>query len=468
MFKSIFIRLLSTYLILTLLITGSLAIILSLGFNQYIFLEKKRILSAAALKVENLMNGYYQGTLQPGEMQIGLDTLGDISDSTVYVLKVDQVTLDNPQNIEMEVELAQDYLLDDLKLILDGQNVYRKKQFSHALDTDVVFFGTPLKVEDEIIGAVLIFSPLKNINTYLAQINGVIAVAALAAVIFSFFFISITAARISRPIREMEISARGLATGERVPDLHIHTGDEIEGLAESFNYMKKQVEATEHMRREFIANVSHELRTPLTSINGFIQGILDGLVPAPQYGKYLHLVQEETQRLIRLTGDILELAKIQGGNIKLEKRTIDIQDLLGRVLVNFDIPVNYQEVNIEVECPDGLMLYADPDRLQQILHNLIGNALRYTPEGGIIKIQVYDQAEWMEFMVSDTGPGINPEDLPYIFNRFYGDNKGVQGHKGTGLGLSIVQKLVEIHGGSIQVKSQLKEGSCFIFQLPKV
>ncbi len=467
MFRSIFTRLLATYLLLTLLITGSLALILSFGFNHYIFMDKNRVLSAAALKVENLMNGYYHGTLQPDELQIGLDTLGYISDSTIYALKVDKTTLYNSQNREMEAELAQDYLLDDLRNILDGQNVYRKKQFSKALDTDVVFLGTPLKVDDEIIGAVLIFSPLKNINTYLAQINAVIGATALAAVIFSFFFISITAARISKPIREMDQTARKLAAGEPARDLDIHTGDEIEGLAKSFNYMKSQVEATEHMRREFIANVSHELRTPLTSINGFIQGMLDGLVQPAQHSKYLHLVQDETQRLIRLTGDILELAKIQSGNIKLNKRIIIVKEILAKVLEGFDIPRRHGEITVAVKCAEELKVWADPDRLQQILNNLVGNALRYTGDGGSISIQAYEQEEWLVFMVTDTGVGINQEDLPYIFERFYHDNKSLQGHSGSGLGLSITKNLVEMHGGTIRVESQPEQGTSFIFQLPQ-
>jgi hypothetical protein len=166
MYKSIFTRLMATYLLLTLLVTGSLALLLSYGFSRYVFMEKDRVLSITAHKVESIINDYYQGKLQQKEMQIALDNLGYVNDSTIYALKVDKKSLYNSQNRQLEAELADGYLLEDLKKILDGENIYRKKQFSKTLETDVVFKGTPLKVDQQITGAVLIFSPLSGITTY--------------------------------------------------------------------------------------------------------------------------------------------------------------------------------------------------------------------------------------------------------------------------------------------------------------
>lgn len=466
MFKSIFTRLLTTYLLLILLLTTALASLLSYGFNRYVFAQKNQVLDAAADKVEILINSRNQGEIKDHELQIALDNLGYMSDSIIYVLKVDSTTLDNFHNQQLEAELAEGYLLDDLRAILQGRSIYRKKQFSQILDTNVVFMGTPLRINNEITGAVLIFSPLGKITTYLAKMNAMIGGIALAAMIFSIIFISITAARITRPIRDMEHAARKLAAGEQTPDLLINTGDEVEGLAHSFNYMKGQVEATEKMRREFIANVSHELRTPLTSIHGFVQGMLDGLVSPDQYPRYLGLIQEETRRLMRLTGDILELAKLQSGHISLNKELLCACAMVEKVSDSFIIPCRRKGITLHIDCDPHLQVWADSDRLQQILHNIISNAMQHTEAGGSIRIQAQEQKDQLKFTICDTGTGISPENLSRIFERFYRDQNS-QGKAGTGLGLSIVKNLVELHGGSVCAESQPGQGTCIIFYLPQ-
>lgn len=467
MFRSIFNRLMITYALLIILITGSLAVFMSIGFNRYVFNEKKTLLAAAAIKVEGLLNSYNSGSLTKAELQVGIDTLGFLSDATIYVVKVNQSTLNNPASVSLAQQLSEAYMVDDLKKILAGKTVYRKKQFSEALNTDVVFYGTPLKQDHKTIGAVLIFSPLDPINSWLAKINAMIAGTALFALIISFFFISFSSARISRPIKQMEEITRKIANGEESPELNIHTGDEIEQLANSFNHMKQQVASTELMRREFIANVSHELRTPLTSINGFTQGMLDGLIQPHQYPHYLTVIQSETQRLMRLTGDILELAKLQGGRLTLHKQHLSVTDQLNKALEAFEMQRAQKQIRFRIDCAADLYVWADPDRLQQILHNIIDNAMRYSSEGQQINIRVQKQTGFLQFAITDYGTGISTEDLPYVFERFYRDEKSRFGITGSGLGLSIVKNLVEAHGGKITVKSQAGQETSFIFNLPE-
>jgi len=257
MFRSIFNRLMITYVLLVILITGSLAVFMSIGFNRYVFNEKKELLSAAAVKVESLLNSYSQGSLTKAEMQVGIDNLGFLSDSTIYVVKVNKTTLTNPASINLAHQPSEDYLINDLKTILDGETVYRKKQFSDALDANVLFLGAPLQQDYKTIGAVLIFSPLSPISSYLTKINAIILGTALLALLISFFLISFASARISRPIKEMEGITRKIANGEASQELNIHTGDEIEQLANSFNHMKRKVESTEQIRRGFFSNVTH-------------------------------------------------------------------------------------------------------------------------------------------------------------------------------------------------------------------
>lgn len=461
--KSIFTRLLTTYLLLTLLLTGTLAGLLSYGFYRYTFTEKNRIFSAAAARASEMVEGYYQGRYSAVEMQIALDNLGYITDSTIYALRVnknDLVKRDQPKT-----KFDQYCLPEDLKQILNGSTIFRKKQFSRMMDTDVVFLGTPLRVEGKIIGAILIFSPLDEISAWLGRINAIIGGTALLFLIISFFIIYMAASRISRPIREMEQAVLSLAAGENLPELSIKTGDEVEFLADSLNYMRRQIETTERIRREFIANVSHDLRTPLTSINGFVQGMVDGLVPVDQYPRYSGLVQAETRRLTSLTGDILELAKLQSGSIILNKSRLPVRELLDSIAGQF-APGDGQEPLVSISCPPELQVTADSERLQQILYNLISNALRYSEKEAGVEITAEEHGDGVSFRVSDHGPGIEPEDLPYIFERFYRGQKHRPGNEGSGLGLSIVRNLVELHGGTINVESRPGGGTTFTFKLP--
>ncbi|MGE5391212.1 MAG: sensor histidine kinase [Deltaproteobacteria bacterium] len=461
--RSIFSRLLSAYLLLTLLLTGSLAGLLSYGFNSYIYTEKNRVFDAAADRASVIVNRYYQGEYNAKEMQIALDNLGYITDSTIYAIKLDKTDLHNTAGSGSQLE--QDCLPGDLSSILDGKSIFRKKQFSRMMATDVAFLGTPLRVEGKTIGAILIFSPLSETRSYLARINAIIGGTALLFLIISFFIIYLAASRISRPIREMEQAVLSLAAGENLPELSIKTGDEVEFLANSLNYMRRQIETTERIRREFIANVSHDLRTPLTSINGFIQGMIDGLIPVEQYPRYLGLLQAETRRLMTLTGDILELAKIQSGGYVLHKNLLPVRKMLEDLAGQFDLSGKTGLV-IKVDCLPELQVKADPDRLQQILYNLIANALRYSGESGEIVISAQLHEDGVCFRVQDSGPGIAVEDLPFIFERFYRGQKHRPGEEGSGLGLSIVKDLVELHGGSISAESKPGQGAVFTFWLP--
>lgn len=462
--KRIFPRLLVTYSLLTLLITVLLAVSLSIGFHRYLFAEKQRQLQAAAVKAEYLVSAHSQGKLSTESMQTGLDNLGYITDSDIYVLKLNRSAIEKARDGKISGGLEVRYLREDLLRILAGQEVYRQKVFSQSMADDVVFLGVPLHAGDRIAGAVLLYAPLTGINRYLFQINGLIGLIALVVLAASYIYISITARRITRPIRNMAESARQLAAGEDIPDLSDNSGDEIAELAASFNYMKHRMAFTEKMRKELLADISHELRTPLTSINGFIQGMADGLVPAGQQSRYLDIVLQETGRLIRLTGEILDLAKIQSGSIALHMTDTNLRELCEEAAFQFGATGNPQEISVYLDCAEGQRIQADPDRLRQILHNLISNARRYGGELADVSLTVKARDDFIEFAVSDNGPGIPPEDLPYVFDRFY--RRAEHNAAGSGLGLAIVKKLVEMHGGAISVQSQPGQGTVFIFKLP--
>ncbi|NLG85632.1 MAG: cell wall metabolism sensor histidine kinase WalK [Firmicutes bacterium] len=228
----------------------------------------------------------------------------------------------------------------------------------------------------------------------------------------------------------------------------------------------------EDMRREFVANVSHELRTPLTYLQGYTEAILDGLSASrEEEEKYLRIILDETLRLRRLVNDLLDLARIEAGQLVLEKECVAINQVIKEVQQKLSPLATDKGVQLMVSGPEDVpLVWGNPDRLQQILINLINNALRYTSPGGSITIDVQVRNnDQIMVSVRDTGSGIAPADLPYVFERFYKTEKArTRSSAGTGIGLAIVKGLVEAHGGEISVSSELGQGTTFTFTLPAV
>lgn len=298
--------------------------------------------------------------------------------------------------------------------------------------------------------------------------NLIIWSTAFVAMILSGIFIYINSLRISRPIKKIDAAAKKIASGEETADLVVMTQDEIGQLALTFNYMKNKLSEIETMRREFIANVSHDLKTPLTSINGFIEGMIDGVIEPDEYSESFKIIKAETSRLMKLTNDILQLSKIQSGALKLSKDHLSIRNLLDDIVSSVVMGVNDKEVSIGINCSDSLKLYADKDRLKQILINLISNSIKYSLDKVSIIISAIDKGKYVEFKIIDNGIGIDEKNLKLIFEKFYRVDKSRYSKTGgTGLGLSIVKNLIELHEGRIDVNSEVEKGTEITITIPK-
>jgi two-component system phosphate regulon sensor histidine kinase PhoR len=237
----------------------------------------------------------------------------------------------------------------------------------------------------------------------------------------------------------------------------------------------------ERMRSEFVANVSHELKTPITAVKGFAETLLGGAVNDPETARsFLQIIYDESDRLNRLIGDILELSKIESRRVPLQFSPIELSAFIGKTVELMTAEAERKNIRIAMKAEPGVYVEADEDRLRQIVMNLLANGISYTPDGGLVTIEVEpvsstsEQAaddafdyEHIRIMISDTGIGIPKKDLPRIFERFYRVDKArSRSSGGTGLGLSIVKHLVELHKGSISVDSQVGIGSTFTIELP--
>jgi len=279
----------------------------------------------------------------------------------------------------------------------------------------------------------------------------------------------VLARSVRRPIQRMTKATEAMAQGDYAQQIEIEGDDEVARLARSFNTMAREVDRAHRMQRDFVANVSHDLKTPLTSIQGFAQALLDGTVDDPNSRRHAaQVIYEEAERMRRLVHALLELAKLESGQIKFAEEPVDLGPILAEAVDRVLPLAETREVSVHLRSPSSLpVIRGDAGRLSQVFNNLLDNALAYTPAGGTIEVAAAPTSEdTLEVVVSDTGHGISPEDLPRIFERFYQADKARAGERGTGLGLSIVREVVSAHGGHVTVASQPGQGTRITVTLP--
>ena len=243
---------------------------------------------------------------------------------------------------------------------------------------------------------------------------------------------------------------------------------EVADLARTFNRMADNIQMNDNSRGQFMGNIAHELRTPMTTIKGFVDGILDGTIPPDMQNHYLQLVSEETGRLARLIQNMLDLSKLESGEYQVNARMFNIWETLTGVALSAEQRINDGMIDLEgLTMDEKVLVYADPDLIHQVAYNILDNAIKFTPAGGTIKFHVEKLGPEVEISIWNSGQGISPEALPYVFQRFYKEDRSRGLHaRGAGLGLNICKVLVNLSGGQIRVESQQGEWCQFVFTLP--
>ncbi len=266
---------------------------------------------------------------------------------------------------------------------------------------------------------------------------------------------------IYRPIQRVAAASRSVARGQLQQRVDVGGSQEAQELARSFNQMTEEVERQQTALRDFLANVSHDLQTPLTSINGFSQALMDDVVRGDEQRNAYRIIEDESRRLLRLVEGLLDLSRIEAGQVHVESKPVEVASLLDHVGELFALRAQELDVNLSVSSSDVGDVLGDWDRLDQVLGNLLDNALRHTPPGGDVQLSARRESRSsVSIAVADTGVGIPEEAIPNLFDRYYkSDRPGAQG--GTGLGLAIARELVRAQGGEIRVSSEQGIGTTF-------
>ena len=281
----------------------------------------------------------------------------------------------------------------------------------------------------------------------------------------ALFMARLLALGMTRPLREMAHAAGKMAQGEYNQRIQTASRDEVGQLATAFNRMSGELESVEKLRRDLVANVSHELKTPISALRAHLENLLDG-VEQPNR-RTLEIMLQQSERLSRLVEQLLDLSRLESGEIPLDIREVDVRELIEDAVSEVGL-ARPHHLTVQAEVPADLPpVLADRERLHQVLFNLLDNAIRFTPPGGSVTVIANRTGGRCEVRVSDTGPGVAAEHLPLLFERFYrADAARARGDGGTGIGLAIARSVVEAHGGTIRAVSEMGHGTTFIFDLP--
>jgi signal transduction histidine kinase len=407
-----------------------------------------------------MLRTHMMDSMMPGQMGRGMmGSSGQPGEPPMMSMKPDRIILLDPTGL----------------IIADSYGEQAGQPFAGEAQQGA---GAPVIVADQQVGMVLVGSMIEpGLNpvsqNFLRSVNWALLVSTVTAGVIalglgSFFFFHITA-----PIRELTGAAEAVAGGDLKQQVTVRSQDELGRLAQAFNTMTASMNRNETLRRQMVADIAHELRTPLSLVQGSLEAILDGLYELNQ--ENIASVHEETLVLTRLVKDLRDLAQAEAGQLPLERETLTVSELVHRSVELFQAEATERQVTLITSVAPNLPSFSgDRQRLNQVLVNLLSNALRHILAGGKITVsaglatrQEEDSPQALLISVTDTGQGIPPEDLPYVFERFYRSDKSrARGSGGSGLGLAIARQLIEAHGGRIWVESEVERGSVFSFTLP--
>ncbi|USG66201.1 cell wall metabolism sensor histidine kinase WalK [Brevibacillus ruminantium] len=469
MSKSIFRRLLFSFLATVLIGLGFSGILISFFAKEYIYGAQKETMLRQAKKV----NAAIQDYSEVNQLLIGTLALLDESfDTRIWLFDSNGKIV--ATSMKDEVFTGKSVARSIADSVLQGKNAVSELKIE-GLEDPMLSVAIPWGKGEKVYGGIILHAPIEGVERTFAHMRETILWATLFGVLLSTAMVSYVSWSISKPLRTIERATAEIGRGNYTERVKVDTADEIGDLAQTINTLAGRLERVEQerhhleqVRNDFLANVSHELRTPLTAMQGFLEALQDGLVEEEEARqKYYAVMYSETLHITRLVDDLMDLMKLENNELALAKFPIDVGGVIDKVVLAFRPEAEEKGVEILVEMPEKLpKVYADKDRIAQIMKNLVKNAIKFTDEG-TIRLSARSEAEWVEISVADSGVGISADDQERIWERFFKVDRGrSKKNKGTGLGLAIVKELVELHDGEVTLTSEPGKGSTFSVRLP--
>ncbi|MDC3414799.1 sensor histidine kinase [Terrihalobacillus insolitus] len=388
-------------------------------------------------------------------------TLADLTNKDIYIVD------SNGSVIAKTGIRVGDISEEEMKQLSQGQPV-RKKFMDVETESSYLGSGYPITQQDSFIGAFFVLASTNDVIKPVEKVRDLLILSAVGALFLALGLTFILSKKMSDPLLEMEQATRQIAKGNLDIRVNIPSRDELGSLGKAINDLAFETNRYRTNRKEFFANISHELRTPISYMKGYAQVLKQGLYKTEaERVQYLSIIEDETERMVRLIDDLFDLSKMEEGKIDLHMAPTDLTEVLEAALLTIKIDMQTKGLDlntyIQKEIP---YIEADGLRLQQVLMNLLGNAVRYT-ESGTIDVRVWYEKGQVHVEIKDTGIGIPEKELPFIFERFHRVDKSRSRELGgTGLGLAIVKNLVELQNGTITVTSNVNKGTTFYLHFP--
>lgn len=465
--STLYLKFVIVYIILGFLTFFTVATLNSELFEQYLLKEESsKLHRQAILLADDYLVNYFTDDLTLYDVHVQLDAMSDYMDTSAWFVDPQGTLLTSASYEKAPLPPQQ---ISDFDPAECGNSSYLLGNYHDYFRESVITVISPVTQGFSTKGYIIFHSPESLVLNMKNHLMRYVYITALVIYLLSFIVLLAIRFLIYEPLCMITDAAKQYASGNLDYDIPITTQDEMGYLSASLNYMSKQLKDVEDYQKKFIANVSHDFRSPLTSIKGYVEAIADGTIPPELQDKYLKIILFETERLTDLTKDLLTLNEFDRKELLLDKTSFDIHEVIKTTAESFEGRCTEKKIEIELLFVSRtLFVTADRSKIQQVLYNLLDNAIKFSSPESMITIETTEKGDKVFVSVKDRGIGIPKGSIPKVWDRFYkSDLSRGKDKKGTGLGLAIVKEIIQAHGENINIISTEGVGTEFIFSLTK-
>lgn len=438
-----------------------------LTFEHLLNEKAAALYKEATLISTHYADNFYRASLEAGDVRDQLEAIDTFTQAAIWIINPDGELLYN--STDTSVDEQNTVVIQHFNPTDTGSDYYMVGRFYGSFEEDVLSVFSPINSNFRVQGYVVMHYSIENIERSRDSLMNIYYMALLIMFVLSLLVLLVFTIVVYRPLRKITRATEEYADGNLTHTIEVNKDDEIGHLAASLNYMASELSKGEDNQKQFIANVSHDFRSPLTSIKGYIEAMEDGTIPPEMMGKYLKIVLNETERLTKLTNSLLSLNNLNTRGMHLDISDFDINAVIKNTAATFEGTCKAKRIRFKlVLCGEKLFVTADMGKIQQVLYNLIDNAIKFSEQGSDIKLETSEKNDTVFVSVKDSGIGIPKESQKLVFDRFYKtDLSRGKDKKGTGLGLAITKEIINAHHENINVISTVGVGTEFIFTLPR-
>ena len=466
--KTLYLKFCLAYLIFGIFGFVIIAVFISNLTLEHLRREKADALYQEATLIANTYaSDLYDNTTSLDTVKKQLDALASYLSARLWIINPSgRMILDSSKPINIQNEI----IVENFDPIITVGSYYTIGNFFNYFEDDMLSVFAPITTDYEVKGYVVIHSNMQELQQSKENMLKISYITFLVLFLLSGIILIFFTEAVYKPLCKITTATEQFACGNMHYELQVESNDEMGYLAAILSYMAGEIAKSEDNQKKLVANVSHDFRSPLTSIKGFLEAMQDGTIPPELYPKYIGIVLNETDRLIKLTNSLLTLNNLNTKGMILEKTNFDINQIIRNTVIAFEPSCIEKKIAVELILTSDIMtVNADMGKIQQVLYNLLDNAIKFSPNNSILKIETYEKHNKIFISVKDNGIGIPKESLKQIWGRFYKtDLSRGKDKKGTGLGLSIVKEIIQSHNENINVISTEGVGTEFVFSLPIV